>query len=124
MSGAVAFAEGETQVVKISSKRQITIPSKCFEQAGFGDYALCTWNEKGLVLEPLAVDDEDATVEILRYLISHGAEGEELIARYQEIKRKVTSVKTRIQKAEEDIADGAVDDWGSMMKRVREENDL
>lgn len=124
MPGALAYAEKETQVIKISSKRQITIPSKCFEQAGFGDYALCTWSEKGLTLEPLSVDDEDVTVDILRHLISQGVEGEELITKYQEMKRKIISVKEKIREAENDIAEGAVDDWDSMMSRVREENGL
>ena len=36
------------QAIKISSKRQITIPAKIYEKAGFGDYALCTWTDKGM----------------------------------------------------------------------------
>ena len=32
--------------IKISSKRQIAIPAKAYEEAGFKDYALCTWTDK------------------------------------------------------------------------------
>jgi hypothetical protein len=124
MVGSAALAEKESQVVKISSKRQITIPSKCYEEAGFGDYALCTWSETGLTLEPIAVDDEDLTVDILRHLIAQGVEGDDLIAKYQEMKKKIVSVKNKLQEAEQDIEDGNVDSWDGMMKRVREKNGL
>ena len=58
--------------IKISSKRQITIPAKTYEEAGFKDYALCTWSDKGMFLQPLDVEDEDVTIDILRYLINEG----------------------------------------------------
>ncbi len=73
-------ALAEPLTVKISSKRQITIPAKIYEGAGFRDYALCTWIDKGMLLQPLDVEDEDVTVDILRYLIEQGCEGEDLIA--------------------------------------------
>ena len=53
--------------IKISSKRQIAIPAKAFK-----DYALCTWTDKGIFLQPLDVEDEDVTIGILRYLINEG----------------------------------------------------
>ena len=71
--GMAALAEPLT--VKISSKRQITIPAKIYKGAGFKDYALCTWTDKGMFLQPLDVEDEDVTVDILRYLIEEGYEG-------------------------------------------------
>ena len=58
--------------IKISSKRQIAIPAKAYEEAGVKDYALCTWTDKGIFLQPLDVEDEDVTIGILRYLINEG----------------------------------------------------
>lgn len=58
--------------IKVSSKRQIAIPAKAYEEAGFKDYALCTWTDKGIFLQPLDVEDEDVTIGILRYLINEG----------------------------------------------------
>ena len=58
--------------IKISSKRQIAITAKAYEEAGFKDYALCTWTDKGIFLQPLDVEDEDVTIGILRYLINEG----------------------------------------------------
>ena len=47
-------------------------PAKAYEEAGFKDYALCTWTDKGIFLQPLDVEDEDVTIGILRYLINEG----------------------------------------------------
>ena len=78
--GAVALAE--PQRVKISSKRQVTIPARWYREMGFDEYALATWTEDGLLLQPISVDDEDVTVDILRQLIAEGYKGDELIDEY------------------------------------------
>lgn len=115
--GMAALAE--PTIVKISSKRQITIPAKIYEGAGFKDYALCTWADKGMFLQPLNVDSEDVTVDILRHLIEKGFEGEDLIARYQEMKKKIVPLRDRIDEAERDIAEGRVGSAEEMQKRIK-----
>ncbi|WP_270296482.1 delta-aminolevulinic acid dehydratase [Eggerthella sinensis] len=116
--GMAALAE--PLAIKISSKRQITIPARAYEEAGFKDYALCTWTDKGLFLQPLDVENEDVTVDILRYLIEEGYEGEDLIAQYQALKTKVVSVKDKLDEAERDIAEGRVDSYENMRARIRD----
>lgn len=118
--GAALAALAEPQTIKISSKRQITIPAKYYEAAGFGEYALCTWTDQGILLQPLDVDDEDVTVDILRSLVKQGFEGEELIERYQETKRKIVSVRRRLEEAERDVSDGRVDTYENMRDRIRQ----
>ena len=110
--------------IKISSKRQITIPAKAYEEAGFKDYALCTWSDKGMFLQPLDVEDEDVTIDILRYLINEGYEGEDLIAQYKAMKKKVVSVKDKLDEAERDIAEGRVGSAREMQNRMREKYGL
>lgn len=118
--GAALAALAEPQTIKISSKRQITIPAKYYEAAGFGEYALCTWTDQGILLQPLDVDDEDVTVDILRSLVKQGFEGEELIERYQETKRKIVSVRRKLEEAERDVSDGRVDAYENMRDRIRQ----
>ena len=118
--GAALAALAEPQTIKISSKRQITIPAKYYEAAGFGEYALCTWTDQGILLQPLDVDDEDVTVDILRSLVKQGFEGEELIERYQETKRKIVSVRRNLEEAERDVSDGRVDTYENMRDRIRQ----
>lgn len=115
--GVAALAE--PQAIKISSKRQITIPAQWYKEMEFGDYALCTWTEQGLLLQPLEVEDEDVTVDILRYLIEQGCEGEDLIERYQDMKRKIVPLQKRVTKAELDIAEGRVAPARDMLDRMR-----
>lgn len=118
--GAALAALAEPQTIKISSKRQITIPAKYYEAAGFGEYALCTWTDQGILLQPLDVDDEDVTVDILRSLVKQGFEGEELIERYQETKCKIVSVRRKLEEAERDVSDGRVDTYENMRDRIRQ----
>ena len=118
--GAALAALAEPQTIKISSKRQITIPAKYYEAAGFGEYALCTWTDQGILLQPLDVDDEDVTVDILRSLVKQGFEGEELIERYQETKRKIVSVRRKLEEAERDVSEGRVDTYENMCDRIRQ----
>ena len=120
--GMAALAE--PLAIKISSKRQITIPAKAYEEAGFKDYALCTWSDKGMFLQPLDVEDEDVTIDILRYLINEGYEGEDLIAQYKAMKKKVVSVKDKLDEAERDISEGRVGSAREMQNRMREKYGL
>lgn len=117
-------ALNQSQTVKISSKRQITIPSKFYEAGGFDEYALCTWTEKGLLLQPLIVNDEDNSVTILRQLVAEGYEGDELVDKYEEIQNKIVSIKHKLQKAEDDIAEGRVGPVGEMFESVRKQYGL
>lgn len=117
-------ALNQSQTVKISSKRQITIPSKFYEAGGFDEYALCTWTENGLLLQPLKVNDEDNSVTILRQLVAEGYEGDELVDKYEEIQNKIVSIKHKLQKAEDDIVEGRVGPVGEMFESVRKQYGL
>lgn len=117
-------ALNQSQTVKISSKRQITIPSKFYEAGGFDEYALCTWTENGLLLQPLKVNDEDNSVTIFRQLVAEGYEGDELVDKYEEIQNKIVSIKHKLQKAEDDIAEGRVGPVGEMFESVRKQYGL
>lgn len=117
-------ALNQSQTVKISSKRQITIPSKFYEAGGFDEYALCTWTENGLLLQPLKVNDEDNSVTILRQLVAEGYEGDELIDKYEEIQNKIVSIKHKLQIVEDDIAEGRVGPVGEMFESVRKQYGL
>ena len=110
-------ATPETKVLKISSKRQVTIPADWCREEGFTDYALVTRTEEGLVFEPLEVKSEDATVKILGELIDRGYEGEELLARYKEANGKLKSTKELIEEAIADIDAGRVVDFDEMMAK-------
>ncbi len=70
------------QRIKVSSKRQITIPAKAYKDMGFTEYALIEQTDEGLLIKPLKVEDEGVSLDVLRRLIAEGYEGEALVERY------------------------------------------
>lgn len=113
-------ALAEPQAIKISSKRQVTIPAQWYRALDFHEYALATWTDDGILIQPLDVADEDVTVDILRHLIAQGYEGDELIEQYKQMKSKIVSVKRAIAEAEEDVAAGRVEPYENMRARIRD----
>ncbi len=77
------------QRIRVSSKRQITIPAKAYKEMGFNEYALIEQTDEGLLIKPLKVEDEGHSFDILRKLIDEGYEGEELVERYAAVCPKV-----------------------------------
>ena len=67
------------QRIKVSSKRQITIPAKAYKDMGFTEYALIEQTDEGLLIKPLNVEDEGMSLDVLRRLIAEGYEGEALV---------------------------------------------
>ena len=106
--------------VKISSKRQITIPIDIYNRMGFSEYALVTETEDGMMIQPMELtdDDEHLTIQLLRYLIDKGCEGDELLRMYEELKPKFVSYYKAIESSEKDIAAGRTVDFDEMQERL------
>lgn len=108
--------------VKISSKRQITIPVDVYQKYGFAEYAILAETDNGLEIRPfkLVDDDEEATLAILRYLMDRGYEGDALLKKYQEVKPLFMDYRHAIASSEDDIAAGRVSPAGEVQQRMRE----
>jgi len=112
-------AKREPRIIKISGKRQITIPADIYKEAGFADYALLTWSDEGFTVQPVDVRDEDTTVRILRQLLAEGYNGEELINEYEKIKNKIASFERLIDEGLRDVEEGRVVPFDEMQKELR-----
>lgn len=117
-------ALAEPQTVKISSKRQITIPSQWYKAMEFGDYALCTWTENGLLLQPLDVETSDITINLLRNLIALGYEGEDLVDQYEALTQKSLSLEERMEAAERAVKNAQVKPIGDLQSAMRQKHGL
>jgi len=117
---------GESVTIKISSRNQLTIPSAARKKYGFDEYALCTFTEEGILIQPIQPtdDSEDLTYKLLRYLIDKGYEGEELLAKYEELKPKFLDYATKVLEAEKNFAEGKVTTWDEARTRLKEQHDL
>lgn len=107
--------------LKISSKRQITIPVDVYERHGFADYALFVETEEGFEIRPVQIDDgdEQLTLLLLHYLVDRGFEGEELIEKFAELKPSFFSFHKAIQRSEEDIVAGRVRNAKESLAEIR-----
>ncbi|WP_240378133.1 AbrB/MazE/SpoVT family DNA-binding domain-containing protein [Bacillus piscicola] len=85
----------ETKHIRVSEKRQITIPKRFFEKLGIEGTLVCELRDNEIVLRPAPTND-DFSEEILRDLVQEGYEGEELLTEFQK-------QKARIRPAVEDL---------------------
>lgn len=112
--------------IKISSKRQITIPADVYKRHGFTEYAMLEETEDGFTVLPFNVadNDEELTLLLLRYLVGKGYEGEELISKYEEMRPSFFSFHRALNRSEEDIVAGRVVPYEEMMQRFSEKYGL
>jgi bifunctional DNA-binding transcriptional regulator/antitoxin component of YhaV-PrlF toxin-antitoxin module len=86
--------------VKVSDKRQITIPAEFFKQLGIGKTVECFVNEMGeMVIRPERSDY--FAEEILQDLVNQGYEKEQLLKKFREMNNQIRpAVKAMIAEAE------------------------
>ena len=78
------------KTIKISEKRQITIPQKFYEEIGFTNEAECFIRNGEIVLRPIkAVSGGEFAEQILADLISKGISNDELLAAFKAEQKKV-----------------------------------
>lgn len=109
MAGAAYAIERKVppRIIKISSKRQVTIPADMYKLAGRPDYALASWQDDGSIsIEPLSVRNEESSVKILRSLVDKGFEGDELVEEYGRIVNHIVDFNRKIMDAIDDEAAG------------------
>lgn len=73
----------ESKRITITSKRQITLPKKFYDQLGFNTDVECILKEDGIFLRPLRVGPTDFSEEILADLIAQGFSGEKLLKEFK-----------------------------------------
>ena len=91
----------ENKRIKISSKRQITIPHHFFDYLGFADEAECSLKDGALIIRPVRQNGGEFAEQILADLLEQGYQGDELLAKFKEAQSKVRpAVERMIQEAD------------------------
>ena len=75
--------------IKISSKRQITIPQQYFDYLGFDKEAECILKDGELIIKPVKNNGGEFAEEILADLLAQGYAGDELLAQFKAAQSKV-----------------------------------
>ncbi len=104
-----AYTRGNaTKRISVSSKRQITIPLRYYEELGIDSEVECELKDGTIVIRPVKSEPTGEFDEfILADLIKEGYQGEELLEKFKEMRRKIRpAVLKMIAEAEEYVASG------------------
>lgn len=91
--------------LRVSRKRQITIPKRFYDELNMGDEVECFLRKdrNEIVIRPVREETEFAE-EILEELVSKGLSGQELIAEFKRIRAKIRpAVERMIEDAERKV---------------------
>ena len=91
------------KTIRISEKRQLTIPQKFFEALGFSTEAECILRGTEIVLRPVREQGGGEFAEqILADLIDQGFSGDQLLTEFKKMQRKVRpAVEAMLTQAEQ-----------------------
>ena len=108
MATAAKERRMERKTIRISSKRQVTIPQRYFERLGFGEEAECILRGDELVIRPVkAQSGGELSEQILADLIAQGYSGEQLLEQFKSEQKKVRpAVERMIEEADTLAASG------------------
>ena len=108
MATAAKERRMERKTIRISSKRQVTIPQRYFDRLGFGEEAECILRWDELVIRPVKVQSGwEFSEQILADLIAQGYSGEQLLERFKTEQKKVRpAVERLIEEADTLVASG------------------
>ena len=96
----------DRKIIRVTGKRQITIPQKFYERLRFDKEVECVLADDAIILRPLSASDDGFTMEILRDLVSQGYSGDELLIKFAEQRDAVRkAIGTLIDEADE-VAEG------------------
>ncbi len=95
------YSYDDQKMVKITSKRQFTIPKKYYDALQIGEQARCYTDGNKLIIEPAHPDSFwDFSSDILKELVDENYSGEELLKEFEIRKRNATGA---LQKFSEEV---------------------
>jgi bifunctional DNA-binding transcriptional regulator/antitoxin component of YhaV-PrlF toxin-antitoxin module len=96
----------DSRVIRVSRKRQITIPLKFYEALNLGDQVECSLGDGAIIIRPSRRTDDEFSVEILKDLVSKGLSGDELVREFEAERYRVKKAVDRLREEADRIADG------------------
>lgn len=114
----------EKRRIKISSKRQITIPIKYFEALSLDKELNCIYTDDMLILTPVKKEDPAFAEEILADLIKQGYSGEKLLTEFKKINRKVRPAVEKLIEEADKIAETASTNYVDQTDHIFGDEDM
>ncbi|MCD5413953.1 MAG: AbrB/MazE/SpoVT family DNA-binding domain-containing protein [Clostridiales bacterium] len=80
----------DRKIIRVSGKRQITIPQKYFEKLDLNDEVECVLEENAIIIRNIPKTTMyDFSENILSDLIEQGFTGKELLFKFKEVSKKI-----------------------------------
>lgn len=79
----------KSKTIKVSTQRHLVIPKEYYDTLGISEEVTIELHEGHLVIKPIIKVDEDFAENLLEELITAGFTGEELVAKFKEVKQMV-----------------------------------
>lgn len=79
----------ESRIIRISSKKQITIPQSFYEKLGLGREAECILRGDEIIIRRLDKGSDDYSDLILQDLVQQGYKGDELVKEFRKMKTEM-----------------------------------
>jgi len=90
----------ESKRISVSSKRQITIPQRFYENLNIGEEVECIMTNSEIIIRPVRQDTEFAE-DILKDLVAKGLQGEQLLEEFKKARANIRpAIKRMIDEAE------------------------
>lgn len=79
----------KSKKIKVSAQRHLVIPKEYYDALQISEEVTIELYEGHLVIKPVVKVSEDFTENLLEELIAAGLSGEELVAKFKEVKQMV-----------------------------------
>ena len=79
----------KSKTIKVSAQRHLVIPKEYYDSLGIGEEVTIELHEAQLMIKPVVKVAEDFAENLLEELIAAGFSGEELVAKFKEVKQMV-----------------------------------
>lgn len=79
----------KSKTIKVSAQRHLVIPKEYYEALNISEEVMIELHEGQLVIKPVIKVSEDFAENLLEELIAAGFSGEELVAKFKEVKLQV-----------------------------------
>ena len=118
------YHDSDHKIVRVTSKRQFTIPKKFYDALKLGDRVKCYQEGRKLVIEPAREDEFwDFSSDILKELVSENYTGEDLLKEFEARKQNAARALENLAKeARNDAAAGTGRAADDVFKELLDDN--
>lgn len=124
-SDSMILHEKRVRRARVSSKRQTTIPKDFYDILNFGDEVIIelSTKDRALIIRPAESQEVDFSADILRDLVQLGYSGEELIAKFEEVKADIPNALARMEEEAMNNEAVAVEDLEAYFDNLEDDED-